>query len=479
MFDVVIIGGGVIGAATAFKLSKYNLKIGLLEKENDIALGATRANSAIIHAGYDPEPGTWMARLNVLGCAQAPELCKKLSVSYKQIGSMVLAFSLQEAETVKILYERGRKNGVPGLVILDGLEARKREPYISEKVVCALWAPSAGIINPWEYALAFAETAARNGVAFFFENKVETIKRTENVWEIFTQQQKVTTKFIINAAGVHSDEIHNMVAKPSFQMIPSKGQYYLMDKAEGHKAGCVLFQCPTQRGKGVLVAPTVHGNLIVGPDAESCPDRDRVNTTAEGLAFVKATAAKSVPDINYRNTIRNFAGIRANSDSEDFIIRAAAPGFIDLAGIKSPGLSAAPAIADEAIKLLWQEGLLLEEKSNYISERKRIVFRELSDCEKQRIIQENPLYGRIICRCETITEGEIVQALHSPLPAHTVDGVKRRCNAGMGRCQGGFCGPKVLEIISREQKISPLAVLKDKNGSNILAKETKEGTENV
>ena len=232
-------------------------------------------------------------------------------------------------------------------------------------------------------------------------------------------------------------------------------------------------------GKGVLVAPTVHGNLIVGPDAEQGVEKERVNTTASGLEFVKSSAAKSVPDINYRNTIRTFAGIRANSNCDDFIIQAAAPGFIDLAGIKSPGLSAAPAIADEAIVLLQKEGLVLQEKESFSDRRTRIVFKDLSTEEKQKIIRENPLYGRVICRCETITEGEIVQALHSPVPAHTVDGVKRRCNAGMGRCQGGFCGPKVLEIISREKKIDPLEVLKDKNGSKILFAETKGGESHV
>ena len=473
MFDVAIIGGGIVGTAVAYKLSRYRLKVCLAEKENDIALGATRANSAIIHAGYDPEPGTLMARLNVSGCAQAPELCKRLSVPYKQVGSLVLAFSAAEAETVGMLYERGRKNGVSGLEILDGIAVRKREPQVSEKVVCALWAPSAGIINPWEYALAFAETAAKNGVEFLLEHEIKRIERMGQGWRLFTSQGMIEAKFVINAAGVHSDEIHNMAAAPCFTILPSKGQYYLMDKAEGEKIGCVLFQCPTKLGKGVLVSPTVHGNLIVGPDAEQDPEKDRVNTTAFGLDFVKKSAAKSVPDINYRNTIRTFAGIRANSDRDDFIIQTAAPGFIDLAGIKSPGLSAAPAIADEAIVLLRKEGLCLYEKESFVAERSHIVFKELSTEEKQRIIRENPLYGRVICRCETITEGEIVQALHSPVPAHTVDGVKRRCNAGMGRCQGGFCGPKVLEIISREKKIDPLDVLKDKNGSRMLFAETK------
>lgn len=475
MFDVAIIGGGVIGCATAYKLSKFDLKVCVIEKENDVALGATRANSAIIHAGYDPEPNTLMARLNVDGCAQAKALCKKLSVPYKNVGSLVLAFNDEEAKTVNALYERGIKNGVPGVKVIDGSEVRKREPYVSEKVVCALWAPSAGIINPWEYAIAFAETAAKNGVEFIFNFKVDDIKNNGESYEIISEKNKINARYVINASGVHSDEIHNMVAEPTFKIIASKGQYYLMDKAEGYKANCTLFQCPSSVGKGVLVSPTVHGNLIVGPDATDSDNRDKVNTIGTQLDFIRTTAAKSVPDINYRNAIRNFAGIRANSDKDDFIIGVAAPRFIDLAGIKSPGLSAAPAIADEAVKILSNEGLMLKEKENYTLERKHIIFKELSDMEKAEVIKENPLYGRVICRCETITEGEIVNAVRSSLPAKTVDAVKRRCNAGMGRCQGGFCGPKVLEIIARELKINPLDVLKDKNGSNILKSETKEG----
>ncbi len=475
MFDIAIIGGGVIGCATAYKLSKYDLKICVIEKENDVAMGATRANSAIIHAGYDPEPDTIMARLNVEGVKQAKELSKKLCVPYKSIGSMVLAFSDEEVKTVKKLYDRGNINGVPGLEILDKEEILKREPNVSDKVICALWAPSAAVISPWEYALAFAEVAATNGCEFIFDFEVKDIKKTDKGYNIVSDNKNIEAKYVINAAGVYSDKIHNMVAEPTFKVISSKGQYYLMDKAEGTKANCTLFQCPSSVGKGVLVSPTVHGNLIVGPDAVNSQDRNRVSTTAQQLEFVRDTAAKSIPDINYRNAIRNFAGMRSNTDRDDFIIEVAAENFIDLAGIKSPGLSAAPAIADEAVELLKKEGLTLKEKNKYTLERKHIVFKELSNEEKQAVIKENELYGRVICRCETITEGEIVAAIHSPIPAKTVDGVKRRCNAGMGRCQGGFCGPKVLEIIARELNITPLDVLKDKNGSNILFNETKEG----
>ncbi len=475
MFDVVIIGAGVIGCATAYKLSRYKLKVCVIDKENDVAMGATRANSAIIHAGYDPEPDTMMARLNVDGVRQAQEITKKLNVAYKNIGSYVLAFTEEENETVKTLFERGNINGVPGLEILTGDEVREREPNVSNAVLSALWAPSAGVINPWEYTLAFAETAARNGVEFKFNFNVNNIDKNDDHYDILSDNgQEIKSHYVVNAAGVNSDIIHNMVSEPSFKIIPSKGQYYLMDKVEGLKANATLFQCPSNVGKGVLVSPTVHGNLIVGPDATNSDEKGKVNTTGEQLEFVRLTAEKSVPGINYRNSIRNFAGMRANSDQSDFIIGVANDRFVDLAGIKSPGLSAAPAIADEAVLLLKNEGLDLVKKSDFIDERKRVVFKELSNEEKKELIKENPLYGRIICRCETITEGEIVEAIHSPIPARSVDGVKRRCNAGMGRCQGGFCGPKVLEIIARETGCSPLEILKDKEGSNILVLETKE-----
>ena len=474
MYDVAIIGCGITGAATAFMLSKYNLDIVVLEKENDIALGATRANSAIIHAGYDPEPGTIMARLNVRGCALAETLSKDLDVSYIKNGSLVLAFSEKEMETVKMLYERGVQNGVPDQKILSKEEVLKMEPHVSDAVFGALYAPSAGIINPWEYALAFAETAAKNGCEFRLNSGVTGIQKKDDSYLLHTVKGDVEAKFVVNCAGVDSAVIHEMVAPKSFTIKPSRGDYYLMDKKEGGKAKCVLFQCPSEVGKGVLVSPTVHGNLIVGPNAVSCKDAHRVNTTMEGLQFVKEAAAKSVPDINYRNAIRNFAGMRANTDKDDFIIGMAEPNFLDLAGIKSPGLTSAPAIGEEAVKILSENGLVLIPKENPVTTRKVVRFKHLSAEEKKQLISENPLYGRVICRCETITEGEIVAAIHSPIPPVSIDGIKRRAGSGMGRCQGGFCGPRVMEILARETGRDPLSIEKDKSGSYILTEEIKK-----
>ncbi len=477
MYDVAIIGCGVVGAAAAFELSKYKLDIAVLEKENDVAMGATRANSAIIHAGYDPVPGTLMARLNVLGSRMAEKLCRDLSVPYQQIGSMVLAFSEEELKTVHTLYERGVQNGVPGVRLLTKEEVLQMEPLVSDAVMGALFAPTSAIVGPWEYTVAMAEVAVQNGVKMLLRTKVEGIEAKDGFYRIHTNQGDVEAKYVVNAAGVNSDKIHEMVAEKAFTIRPNRGEYYVLDKCEVSRAHHTLFQCPSKDGKGVLVSPTVGGNLIVGPNAVGVSDDTDSDNTAAGLAFVQKMAAKTMPSLHYRNAIRNFAGVRANPDKDEFQIGIAAPRFIDLAGIKSPGLSSAPGIALECITLLKQEGLAMEPKENPITTRKHIQFRTLSPEEKQQVIRENPLYGRVICRCETITEGEIVDAIHSPIPPCSIDGIKRRAGSGLGRCQGGFCGPRVLDILSRELGVSPLSILQDKDGSFILMNETKKEAE--
>ncbi len=474
MFDVAVIGCGVIGAAAAFELSKYQASVVVLEKENDVAMGATRANSAIIHAGYDPKPGTLMARLNVAGNAMTEQLCKDLDVPFARIGSFVLAFSEEERATVQTLYERGVKNGVPGLQILSGDEVRQMDPLVSPEVVCALYAPSAGIITPWEYALAFAETAVVNGVELRRSTEVTGLTKIDGGYRIETNRGSIEARFVINAAGVQSDKIHDMAAPHAFTVIPNKGEYYVMDKSECYRAKHVLFQCPNADGKGVLITPTMDHNLLVGPNAQNIIGPVNTGNTAEGMAFVRAKAAQTMPSLAYRNAIRNFAGVRANTDKDEFQIGIAAEHFIDLAGIKSPGLSSAPAIALEAVKLLNECGFTPEKKEHPVLTRRKKRFRFMSEDERQAAVRENPLYGRVICRCETVTEGEIVDAIHSPIPPCSVDGVKRRAGSGMGRCQGGFCGPRVVDILSRELNISPLSVLQDGEGSNILMSETKK-----
>lgn len=475
-YDVIIIGCGVVGAACAYSLAKYNLRVGILEASNDVANGTTKANSAIVHAGYDPLPGTKMARLNVQGTAMMAELCRKLDVPYRNNGSLVLSLAEEDDETLKTLYARGLANGVPGLELLDREAVLALEPRLSPEVRGALLAPSAGIVNPWELCLALAETAVRNGAELHLSTPVTAIERQERGFRLSTPKGDFTAPYVLNCAGTRSDAVAALVGDHSFAIEPAKGEYFLLDKAEGSRVDHTIFQCPSKLGKGVLVTPTVHGNLLVGPNAVPSDPEDTANS-AQGLAYVRAAALRSVPGINFRENIRNFAGVRANSDHEDFILEesAQAPGLIHVAGIRSPGLSAAPAIGLEAVELLRQAGLALTEKENVVDSRRRIRFHELPDEEKNALIAKDPRYGRIICRCETVTEGEIVAALHTPIPPVSVNGVKRRVGAGMGRCQGGFCGPRVQEIIARELGMDPTQVLMDWEGTWVLCGETKGG----
>lgn len=474
MYDVIIIGCGITGASCAYYLSRYKLRIAVLEQHNDVCCESTRANSAIIHAGYDPEPDMVCARYNVRGNELAKEICKKLDVSYKQIGSLVVAFSESELETVHRLYERGVKNGVPDMRIVERDELRRMEPYISDEALGALYAPSAAIVNPWEYGLAMAETAVRNGAEIHLNTKVTGIESRGDCSVVKTTNGDFETKFIVNAAGVWADDVHAMVAEPDFKINPSAGEYYLLDKSEGVRAKHVIFQCPNELGKGILVSPTVHGNLIVGPNAIPS-EKDDTTTKTASLDFVREKAVKSIPSINFRENIRNFTGVRPNTESGDFEIGFVNDYFLDLAGIKSPGLSAAPAIAEDAVNMLREKGLELTEKEGFIDSRKKVRFKELSNEEKNRLIAEKPAYGRVICRCETVTEGEILNALESPIPPVSLDGIKRRAGTGMGRCQGGFCGPKVLEIMAKFKGVPFEDILQDDTGSYILTGETKNG----
>lgn len=478
VYDVAIIGAGIIGSNIARELSRYNCKTVLIDKENDVAMGTTRANSAIIHAGYDPEPGTLMARYNVEGNRMAEEICKELDVPFKRIGSFVLAFDENDMKTVQHLYENGTKNGVPDMKILNGDEVRALEPNVSENCVGALLAPSAGIVNPWEMALALAEQAVDNGCDLRLNYEVTGMKKENGNFVISGKDaEDIEAKFVVNAAGVYSDDIAKMVGDESFSIDASRGQYYLLDKSQGELFNHVMFQCPGPLGKGVLVAPTVHGNLIVGPDAIPGSEKTSVKTDRNGLANVQAASKKTTTAINFRENIRNFAGLRSQPSTGDFIIGFSAEDdhFMNVAGIKSPGLSCAPSIAVDVTNKLLAAGVPSEKKADFKGGHKHLRFKDLSDEEKAEAIKKNPLYGRVICRCETITEGEIVDALHGTIVPKTIDGIKRRCNAGMGRCQGGFCGPRVLEIISRELGMDPVDVLLDKEGSYVLTEKTPKG----
>lgn len=474
MYDVAVVGGGICGCALAYELSRYDISVALLEKENDVAMGATKANSAIIHAGYDPVPGTAMARLNVWGNRLAGEICKKLDIPFVRCGSLVVAMNGGELETLRILYDRGVKNGVPGLALLTAEETLAREPALSKSICGALCAPTAGIVSPWEMALALAETAVLNGVTLLLKREVSAIQKRNGFFMIQTNKEALEAQFLVNAAGVSAARVNAMLEPGGFSIFPNKGEYFILDKSQGTLVSHVIFQCPTKLGKGVLVAPTVHGNLIVGPNAADTDEND-LSTTAQGLSDVRKTAHKSIPAIDFRESIRNFSGLRAHSSSEDFIIgeSPACEGFFNIAGIKSPGLTCAPAIAKEAAQMLFAKGLKAAKKPDFTDTRRVTRFNRLSDAERAGLIAENPAYGRIVCRCETVTEGEIAEALRRPIAPVSLDGIKRRCSAGMGRCQGGFCGVRVQEIISRELGVPFESVTLDGEGTFIVTGRTK------
>ena len=478
MYDVLIIGCGIVGSAVAYELSKYQLSVGILEKYNDVANAATKANSAILHAGFDPHPGTEMARLNTIGIKMAKEICEKLDVERREIPSFVLAFSEEEMETVHALYERGIANGV-NVKVLTGDEVRALEPEISPEVVGALWSPDSAIVDPWGYAIAMAEVAVTNGVVLHRENKVRAIKKHGDIFRVSTNRDVYEARYIINAAGANAPDINAMVGDTTLVPRNLSGQYYVLDKAEGKRVNSVIFCCPNKNGKGVLVSPTVHGNLIVGPDAIDVDDAETVETDAINLPELKEKGRRSVPSLNFREIIHEYAGVRPNTQFDEFYIKEleTCPRFIALAGIKSPGLSAAPAIALEAIKLLQKSGLVMTRKVNYVDTRRVVRFRKMNDEQRRALIARDPRYGRIICRCETVTEGEIVDAINRPIVPFSVDAIKRRCNTGMGRCQGGFCGPRVHEILARELGMNPVEIMMDENKTYILTGRTKEGNE--
>lgn len=475
MLDVIVIGAGVMGAAVSRELSKYNLKVMVLDKENDVSNGTTKANSAIVHAGYDAKEGTLMAKYNVLGAAMYEELSKEIGAPYKKVGSYVLAFSEEEKKHIEELYKRGIKNGVPELKLVGKEEILEKEPNINKNVVGALYAGTAGITGPWEFTIKLLENAALNGTEVLVDAEVVDIKKLESGYKVILKDSReFDTKIVINAAGVYADKINDMVSKNHFDIHPRIGEYYVLDKVQGKLVNSVLFQCPTEMGKGVLVTKTVHGNIMVGPTAEDVKDKDYVGTTTHGLEDIRRQASKTIENINYRDSIRNFTGIRAESSTGDFIIGEAsdAEGFYNIAGTKSPGLSSAPAIGLDVANMIVKK-LGATKKEEFKQNKPQIHFIELSPEEKAEIIKKDPRYGRIICRCESITEGEIVDVIHRMVGAKTVDGVKKRCRPGTGRCQGGFCGPRVQEILARELGKELNEIVLDKKGAYILTNETK------
>lgn len=474
-YDIAIVGAGVTGAMIARQLSKYDLNIILIEKENDCAMGATKANSAICHAGFDAREGTLKAKLNVEGCRLMPEVCRELNVPFKQCGSLVVALSEAELDTLQQLYDRGIANQVPDMKILNKTELLQLESKINPEATGALYAQTAGILCPYELTIASVENAITNGVEFLRNAQVIDISSQNEGFTINTTSGDIEAHYIINAAGVYADRLASMIGDDSFEIIPRRGEYFLLDRSVGNTVSHVIFQCPGPMGKGLLVTPTVDGNLLLGPTSEDIDDKDDVATTARGLAKVKELSVRSVPSVSARNAITSFSGLRAHGNTGDFVIdySKASDRFINVACIESPGLSAAPAIAVYVEELL-KSSLTLKLKTSYTMQRKApIKFRELSNDEREALIKENPKYGKIICRCETVTEGEIIDAIRAPGGARDVDGVKRRTRAGMGRCQGGFCGSKVVDILARELGKDINEITKFGKDSAILYDKTK------
>lgn len=468
-FDVIIIGAGVVGSSIARELSRYDVKAAVIEKASDVCEGTSKANSGIVHAGFDAKSGTRKAYFNVLGSKMMEKLSEELDFEYKKNGSMVLCFNEDDIDKLYELKSRGEQNGVDGLRVLSHEEVMVKEPNLSEEVYAALYAPTGAIVCPFGLTLAMAENAFVNGVEFKLGEEVLNIVKSGREFKVTTSEGEYNTKVVVNAAGVYADKFHNMVCEDKFTITARKGEYCLYDKKVGDTVHSTIFQLPTALGKGVLVTPTVHGNMLIGPTATDTSDKEEVCTSSEGLAVVAAKGAVSLKNVPSKSVITSFAGLRAHSDRGDFIIgESSTEGFIDAAGIESPGLSAAPAIG-EYVAGLCGKILNLSFKENFISRRKGVPsMATASLAAKEKLIKENPMFANVICRCELVTEGEIVDAINRPLGATTLDGVKRRTRAGMGRCQAGFCTPKTVEILSRELKVKKTDITKHGKGSELI-----------
>ena len=475
MYDVLIVGGGVIGCAIARELSRYQLKICLVEREEDVCTCTSKANSAIVHAGFDAKVGSKKAYFNVQGSRMMEGLCRDLDIPYDRCGSLVLSFDAADRPKLEDLVRRGQENGVEGLEIVEGEALRAMEPNLSNQAVAALYAPTGAIVCPFTLTYALAENAAANGAEFRFDTCVERMERTEGGFAVHTNNGVLHSRTVVNAAGVYADELHNQLCENKLTIVPRRGEYCLLDKTEGRLVSRTIFQLPSAMGKGVLVTPTVHGNLLVGPTAADQDDKDDTATTAEGLAQVTSAAGLSVSRLPMNKVITAFSGLRAHitAGADDFVIGESAEGFFDAAGIESPGLTSAPAIGAYLADLVAKK-LSATKKADFIATRRGITpLKELPFEERCAVIEKDSAYGQIICRCEQISEGEIIEAIRRG--ARSLDGVKRRVRAGMGRCQGGFCAPRVMEILERELQLPSADLTKSGGESRLITGQTKEG----
>lgn len=475
MYDIAIIGAGVIGGMIARELSFYNVSVCLIEKENDVATGATKANSAIVHAGFDAKVGTLKAELNVKGSKMMPQIAKELGVKYINNGSLVVGFNEEDETTLKELLSRGNTNGVEGLELLGREEILKIEPNIGKDVTCALYAPTGAIICPYDLAVSAIGNAMDNGVELRCGFEVTEIEEKADHYIIKSKEEQILSKYVVNCAGVYSDKIASLVGDTSFNVHPRRGEYVLLDKESGDIVSHTIFVTPSKMGKGILVSPTVDGNLLLGPTAIDTEDKADKSTTCEFFSSIYDIAERSVFCIPKNKTITSFCGLRAVGSTGDFIINSPKNRYVNVAGIESPGLSASPAIAEYVCNLLSEIGLLLVKKENLVTTRKSMhAFREATREEKNKMIRENPSYGKIICRCEGVTEGEILDAIRTQPKATDLDGVKRRTRSQMGRCQGGFCSPYIIELLSRELNLPYEKITKFGGESYVAIGKTKE-----
>lgn len=471
-YTAAVIGAGVIGSTVARELRRYGVSVCVLEKGNDVCVGASKANSGIVHGGYDPEPNTLKARLNAVGVEKLFSAAAELNVPIKRNGSLVCAFSEEETEQLKVLLERGRINGISDLEIISGDRARELEKNLSDRVVAALYVKNAGIICPYEMTIAAMGNAMDNGAVLMTGFEARDIKKKNGVFTVTDSGgRSVVSDYVINCAGAYSDKIAQMIGDSSFRIIPRAGEYMLLDRSEGGRVSHTVFQVPTKEGKGILVSPTVDGNLLTGPTASKVGAPDDVNTTPEGLETVSRLARKSVPSVDFRAVITSFTGVRASTLGGDFIIgeSKAERGFINVAAIDSPGLTCCISIAEYVCGILREMGLEMKEDPSFDGRRADPhFFKKMSDDEKDSFIKTHPAYGRIVCRCENVTEGEIRAAIRRNPPASDLDGIKRRTRSGLGRCQGGFCSPHVMKLVAEERDLPKESVTKNGAGSEYL-----------
>ena len=481
LYDIAIIGAGCVGSAIAQRLSKYNINIILIDKESDVCMGASKANSGIIHQGYFTTKGSLKEKLCLRGNELIDEIGPKIGVDYERIGAVFCATSKIERETLESEYSKSQNRGVEVELITDLNKIHEIEPQLNENVITILHFPRAGIIIPFELTIALAEHAIINGIDLLLEFEVVFIKKIKSdkendVFEIHSADgRKIKAKTIINAAGIFSDKIARMVGLEEFIIIPRRGEYILFDK-DSLPLKKIIFPTPTPASKGIVISKTVHGNFFIGPNATEIESKEGINTTSVGLNEIITGARKIIKNLPFKKNITNFAGIRASTHQHDFIVEeSSVPQFINVAGIDSPGLSSSLAIAEMVEQILKKNcGYKFIQKEDYIPKRnKQILLSDLSEKELAEKIKENPQWGQIICRCEQVTEAEIVEACNGPIPVTNTDMIKRRLRPGMGRCQGGFCLPKVMKIISREKDMILERVTKTGGNSFIVFKRTK------